>query len=62
MIDDGSTDNAKKILKKFKFNNLKIYHLLKNSGPSAARNFGLTKAKGDYIFFLTSMTELPLIL
>jgi len=52
MIDDGSTDNANKILKKFKFNNLKIYHFLKNSGPSAARNFGLTKAKGDYIFFL----------
>lgn len=52
MVDDGSTDDAKKIINELKHNNLNVYSLPKNSGPSAARNFGLRKAKGDYIFLM----------
>lgn len=53
IIDDGSTDGTFEYLnqrvgtdKRFK-----IYKLNQNSGPSAARNFALTKASGEYIGF-----------
>lgn len=52
MVDDASTDNSQKTIKEFNYHNLNIYSLAKNSGPSAARNLGLKKAKGDYIFFM----------
>lgn len=53
MIDDGSTDNTEKIIKKYiKDKNDYLYIKQKNSGVSAARNRGLEKAKGKYISFL----------
>jgi len=53
MVDDGSTDNSAQLIKDFckKHNNIE-YFFQKNSGVSAARNLGLQKAKGEYIFFL----------
>ena len=52
MIDDASTDNSKKIIKKQNSSLIKLISLPKNSGPAAARNAGLKIAKGEYIFFL----------
>jgi len=52
MVDDSSSDNTQNIIKKYNISNLKLYSLEKNSGPAAARNLGLKKAKGKYIFFL----------
>jgi len=52
MVDDASTDDSQNIVKKCKFPNLQLYSLPSNSGPAAARNLGLKKAKGKYIFFL----------
>lgn len=52
MIDDASTDKSKKIVKTLDCHNLHLYSLPSNSGPAAARNLGLKKAKGEYIFFL----------
>lgn len=52
MIDDGSTDKSENIIKAYDYPELQLYSLVKNSGPSAARNVGLKKAKGEYIFFL----------
>jgi len=52
MVDDASTDNSQNIVKKCKFPNLQLYSLPSNSGPAAARNLGLKKARGEYIFFL----------
>ncbi len=52
MVDDGSTDNTISILKKKKLQNLEFFSLKLNLGPSAARNFGLRKAIGDYVFFI----------
>lgn len=52
IVDDGSTDNTKDIVKKF--NDSIIYFCQKNSGVSAARNRGLDLAKGDYLAFLDS--------
>ena len=52
MVDDASTDNSRNIVKMHEFPSLQLYSLPSNSGPAAARNVGLNKAKGEYIFFL----------
>ena len=56
-VNDASTDNSleviKKLLKDVSFD-YKILNLLKNGGPSHARNKGLLEASGKYIFFLDS--------
>jgi glycosyltransferase involved in cell wall biosynthesis len=52
IIDDGSTDNTKKIVKAF--GDRVKYHYQANKGISASRNLGLQLAKGDYIAFLDS--------
>ncbi|MBC7439401.1 MAG: glycosyltransferase family 2 protein [Flavobacterium sp.] len=55
VIDDGSTDNSAEIAKKWVGNDKRFKYFFKNnSGVSAARNFGLKNAKGDYIQFLDS--------
>ena len=51
IVDDASTDKSKEIIKQYKLPNLKLYSLPTNSGQSVARNFGITKALGEYIFF-----------
>ncbi|MBA7521036.1 hypothetical protein ES705_13136 [subsurface metagenome] len=52
VVDDGSTDNTKEIVKSF--GNKMKYHFQENKGVSAARNLGLDLAQGDYIAFLDS--------
>lgn len=49
IIDDGSTDNTSKILKKIKDKDLKIYSLRKNNGKGTALRYGFKKTKGDII-------------
>ena len=46
-IDDGSTDNSFKIVKKFK-SNVNIFRLKKNKGISYASNYALSKSSGEY--------------
>ena len=55
VIDDGSTDHTANIVKKYiyHYNNIHYFYQ-KNSGVSVARNIGLEKATGEYIFFLDS--------
>ncbi len=54
-VNDGSKDNSLALLKAFqlKHKNLYIFDKL-NEGVSATRNFGLSKATGDYIQFMDS--------
>lgn len=52
VVDDGSTDKTKDIVKKYGKKVRYIYQ--KNRGPSVARNIGIKKAKGKYIAFLDS--------
>lgn len=55
LIDDGSTDNTAEIVKKWvEKDNRFQYYKKENNGVSAARNFGLQKAKGEFIQFLDS--------
>ena len=51
IADDGSTDNSVDIIKSYNLNNLKIFSLASNSGPSAARNLGLKNSIGEYVYF-----------
>lgn len=51
IVNDCSTDNTVAILDNYQ-NDARIYHLEKNVGLSAARNFGVRKAKGQYVVFL----------
>ena len=55
LVDDGSTDNSLEIMKKYqkKDERIKVYHK-KNGGLSSARNYGMSKATGDYIMFIDS--------
>ena len=52
MVDDASTDNSFEIIQSFKISNLKLIKLIKNSGQSVARNKGLEKAEGEYVYFM----------
>lgn len=53
LIDDGSTDNSGEICEKWGKNDsrISVFHQI-NRGVSAARNWGLRKADGNYIFFM----------
>jgi len=55
-IDDASTDNSLKILRKYqeKDNRIKIIQLKENNGPSLARNIGIEKSTGEFIGFIDS--------
>ena len=54
LIDDGSTDNSGNIIDLYeKYDYVKIFHKT-NSGLGGTRNFGLSKAKGEYIWFIDS--------
>jgi glycosyltransferase involved in cell wall biosynthesis len=48
VVDDGSTDGTKEILKSFE-NKIKVIYLDKNSGKGTAVMRGLEYAEGDYI-------------
>lgn len=52
LVDDGSTDGSTKICKEYAKRNEWEYYKIKHSGVSEARNYGLDKAKGEYIAFL----------
>ena len=55
LVDDGSTDDSKKICDKFArdYEMIKVVHQ-KNRGVSAARNVGLQLASNEYIVFVDS--------
>lgn len=51
IVDDGSTDKSLEIARSYECENLKVY-TKKNGGVCAARNYGFSKATGDYINYL----------
>lgn len=53
IIDDGSTDNSKSIINRFKDNKIKKF-FLKRSGIENSSNFGFKKSKGKYIIRVDS--------
>lgn len=53
LIDNGSKDQSGQICEDYaaKFSNITAYHI-PNKGVGSARNFGLAKAKGEFICFV----------
>ena len=53
IIDDGSKnkDTLEVLAETEKYDNVTVYHI-ENGGVSAARNFGIDKANGEYIVFV----------
>lgn len=51
IVNDGSTDNSEAEVNQFDDDRINYYQR-ENKGVSAARNFGITMAKADYIAFI----------
>jgi len=55
VVNDGSPDNSEKIINEFVKKDKRVRYFKKeNGGLSNARNYGVTKAKGDYLVFVDS--------
>lgn len=55
VIDNGSTDSSGIICDTYasEYSNISVYHI-ENHGVASARNFGLSKARGEFIYFVDS--------
>lgn len=55
LVNDGTTDNSIEICEKYceEFQNINLYSQ-DNQGVSAARNYGIENARGEYLLFLDS--------
>ena len=51
VVDDGSMDDTRSVVENMADKRVSYYYKT-NGGPASARNFGLSKAGGDYIAFL----------
>ena len=55
IINDGSTDNSEQIINELCANDKRAkLFTIKNGGVSNARNYGISKASGDYLMFIDS--------
>lgn len=55
LVNDGSIDGSEEICKCFACNDSRIkYFYIEHGGVSAARNYGLDKAGGEFIYFMDS--------
>jgi glycosyltransferase involved in cell wall biosynthesis len=58
VIDDGGSIPAQQTLKHIQDQRLRIFHNKNAAGASGARNFGISKSRGDIIFFLDDDDEI----
>lgn len=55
IVNDGSTDNSQQIIEELAKNDARIsFYFQKNQGQSVARNLGMSKATGEYLYFMDS--------
>ena len=59
IVDDGSTDNTRKVVKEFEEKDSRIKYIWQENfgGPAKPTNTGLKISKGKYIAFLDSDNE-----
>jgi len=53
VVDDGSTDDTRIVVESLADKRVSYFYKT-NAGPASARNFGLSKAMGEYVAFLDS--------
>ncbi len=53
IVDDGSADETEEVIRRIRDKRIKYYYKA-NAGPCAARNYGISKAKGQWITYLDS--------
>ncbi|HEY0631242.1 MAG TPA: bifunctional glycosyltransferase family 2 protein/CDP-glycerol:glycerophosphate glycerophosphotransferase, partial [Thermoleophilaceae bacterium] len=60
-IDDASPDHAPALLDQLaeRDSRVRVEHLSEHAGPGAARNLGLERASGDYVWFVDTTDRLP---
>jgi glycosyltransferase involved in cell wall biosynthesis len=59
VVDDGSTNSSKEIIKKYEKELTVSYYFKPNSGPGDSRNYGAARSKGDYLIILDSDCIVP---
>ncbi len=54
IVDDGSQDNTKNLIKDYvkRDSRIHFYELSQNQGPAGARTLAMQKSKGEYVAFL----------
>lgn len=57
VVDDGSTDDCGEVVKAIVDSRVSYYYK-SNGGVSSARNYGIAKAKGEWLLFLDADDEL----
>lgn len=53
LVDDGSTDHSGKMVDEYVDKGFRVFHT-ENGGLSAARNYGLSQSKGEWVMFVDS--------
>ncbi|MDY0409442.1 bifunctional glycosyltransferase family 2 protein/CDP-glycerol:glycerophosphate glycerophosphotransferase [Virgibacillus soli] len=61
LVNDGSSKNCKVLLENIakRDKRIKLFHLNEQSGVGAARNLGITKATGEWLYFVDSDDYVP---
>ncbi|MEI3420776.1 MAG: glycosyltransferase family A protein [Butyricimonas faecihominis] len=60
VVDDGSRDRTAEIIRGYQQKDSRVVGIFKeNGGVTSARNAGVAKAKGDYLFFLDGDDYVP---
>lgn len=52
LVENGSTDNTKEILKSFSDPRIKVAFIDDNAGAAEARNYGVRESTGEYIAYI----------
>jgi glycosyltransferase involved in cell wall biosynthesis len=59
IVEDGSTDDSREVVSGFSGELNISYYQKPNSGPGDSRNYGMSRAKGNYFLILDSDVILP---
>ncbi|MDR8524419.1 glycosyltransferase family 2 protein [Shewanella fidelis] len=52
IVDDGSTDDIDNVIQSYSHERIRFFKMPANGGVAEARNFGISKAKGNFIAFI----------